>query len=89
MANDLTGPVWKIDTVGVLAAKLVHVRGIRWVSKSATAGDDVEIKDASGRVIWASVASGSNYVEADNALRAVYGFEVTVLDSGTLYLEVG
>lgn len=90
MANDLSGPVWRIDTpsASLLYDKLLLVKGIRWVSKAATAGDDVEIVDAAGRVIWRSVASGVNYVEADATVRHVYGLAVTVLDSGDLFVEI-
>ena len=90
MANDLTGSVWKIDTASatLLFEKLIGLKGIRWVSKGAVAGDDVEIQDAAGRIIWKSVASSSNYVEADVTTRHVYGVKVTVLDSGELFIEV-
>jgi len=90
MANDLTGPVWRIDTPSatLLYDKLIHIKGIRWVSKTAVAGDDVEIQDAAGRIIWKSIASGANYVEADAAIRHTYGIKVTTLGSGELYLEV-
>lgn len=90
MANDLTGPIWKIDTASatLLFEKLIGLKGIRWVSKSAVAGDDVEIQDSTGRVIWKSVASGSNYVEADVTTRHVYGVKVTILDSGELFIEI-
>ena len=91
MANDLTGPVWKVDTASatLLSDDLLHLKGIRWVSKSATAGDDAEVKDAAGHTIWKSVASGVNYVEADVTVRHIFGIQVPVLDSGELFLEVG
>ena len=88
MANDLTGPVWIIDTPATLYTKLILVKGIRWVSKAAVMGDDVEIKDGAGHVIWTSIATGPNYVEADSMLRIVEGLVVSVLDSGKLYLEL-
>ena len=90
MANDLTGPTWVIDTASatLLYAKLIHCRGIRWVSKSATSGDDVEIQDAEGHVVWKSVANAANYVEADTLTRSIYGLQVPVLDSGELFLEI-
>jgi hypothetical protein len=90
MANDLTGPVWRIDTPSatLIYDKLVHVKGIRWVSKGAVAGDDVEIHDGTDRIVWKSVAGGSNYVEADATVRHIYGVSIPVLDSGELYIEV-
>lgn len=89
MANNLTGPVWRIDSPSatLLYKDLIHIKGIRWISKSATAGDDVEIHDGQDRIIWQSVASGSNYVEADQTSRYIFGISVPILDSGTLYIE--
>jgi len=91
MANDLTGPVWKIDTAAstILSNNLLHLKGLRWVSKTASAGDDVEVQDAAGHTIWKSVASGVNYVEADVTVRHIFGIKVPVLDSGELFVEVG
>ena len=90
MANDLSGPVWRIDTPSatILYTGLISIKGIRWVSKSATAGDDVEIHDGTDRIIWKSVASGTNYVEADTTIRHIYTISIPILDSGELYIEV-
>lgn len=90
MANDLNGPVWTVDTASATAItrNTVRLSGVSWVSKSATAGDDVTITDLNGRNVWVSVASGSNYRERDAPMRVCAGLVVTVLDSGTLYLEV-
>lgn len=91
MANDLTGPIWKVDTASAtpLYSNICRVRGIRWVSKTAVAGDDAEIQDVNGKTIWASVASGANYVESDASSRLSNGLVVPVLDSGYLLLEMG
>ena len=90
MANSLIGPVWSVDTASATALTRLTVRlhGVRWVSKTATAGDDATIKDLNGNVIWKSVASGTNYREADSPRRVCSGLVVDELDSGTLYLEI-
>ena len=90
MANNITGQVWIIDTASASAlstTKIGVLYGVRWVSKTATAGDDVTIQDGEGRTLWISVASGSNYVEADLPNLPFVGLIVPVLDSGTLYLN--
>lgn len=89
MANDLTGPVWKIDTPSpnFLYIGLIHIRAIRWVSKTATVGDDVEIQDGEGRIVWKSVANSVIYVKADTVTRHIVSVKVPVLDSGELFIE--
>jgi multidrug efflux pump subunit AcrA (membrane-fusion protein) len=91
MANDFTGAPLIVTAASatLIYPNLIHIKGIRWVSAGAVAGHQVIIVDAAGRVVWESVASGSNYVEADATVRAWYGFAVTTLTSGTLYLEIG
>jgi len=49
----------------------LKVKSIRWVSKAAVAGDDIQLVEGSNHditaVIWESVAAGANYVESDAA----------------------
>lgn len=88
MANDLSGPVWKIDTAGTVTLAHVHIQHIRWVSPTAAAGHRCIIKDSSGRVIWEDVAAGANYVSADRIEISVPGgFVMDTLGSGILYIK--
>lgn len=89
MANTFLPNVWRLDTAGVITTEAVRIRGLRWVSKSATAGDDISLEDKSGEKVWESVATGSNYVEAQDFGvngQNFNGLELAVLDSGTLYV---
>lgn len=89
MANNITGTVWKIDTAGVITTAHIRLSHIRWVSKTASAGDGCIITDAAGRVLFEDYASGANYVSADRPEVSVPGgIIVTLLDSGTIYLAV-
>jgi hypothetical protein len=90
MANDLTKNPMVIDTAAatVLWSDPIKIKSIRWVSKSATAGDDIEIQDSNNQELWVSVASGANYSEEVIIERWWHeGFKVPTLDSGTLYIS--
>lgn len=63
---------------------------VRWVG-ATTAGHAATITNAAGHVVWTSVAAGANNVEIDTfvtprPLIAQGGLNVTVLNSGILYL---
>ena len=68
---------------------------IRWVSKTASAGDQVILKDVppggnTARVIEEFVASGADQDGVDEARPRAHesftGLQVTKFDSGTLYI---
>lgn len=92
MANDLTSQPMKLDTAGASAviATPIYPAKVRWVSKTATAGDEVLLKDAAGMVKWHSVAGGANYVEESHFLpdqeHAWVGLIPTTIGSGTVYI---
>ena len=75
-------------------ASPLRVKSLRWVSKSASGGDDIQLVESSlgtiTDVIWESVAAGSNYVESDSNGGHGYdfrnGLRIATIDSGTLYL---
>ena len=96
MANAYKENRFIIDTAGTTLLRgtlasgessILLIKGIRWVSKTASAGDQAIIQDADGIVYWESVASGSNYVESDLLERKWQkDFKVTTLTTGTLYI---
>lgn len=91
MANDFSGRVWIIDTPNAGFATQNHTRlaYIRWVAKTAIAGDEVVITDENDKEIWRAVASGANYSESDYPdVSLSKGFKVPTLASGKLYLIV-
>lgn len=92
MANDETSNPIFLDTASasILLTKRFEVLAIRWVSKSAGAGDDVQLQDKNGNVMWASVAAAANYVEEshwdlDEPL-VFNGLIPAIVDSGQVYL---
>jgi len=91
MANEFKHDTWKIDTAGAakVTAQFTKVRSIRWVSVSASAGEQCIIQDGDSFTLWESVANGSNY-ETEAFVERTWkgGFAVTTLGSGTLYITV-
>jgi hypothetical protein len=94
MANVLNSNPWSIDTVtagSLCPGQTVHLKTIRWIG-AGTAGDVAELQDDGGNVIWRSVASGPNFVEAElientvNLGRGVGGLRASVLTSGRLLI---
>ena len=95
MANNVAGYPWALDSTGsnvVLGQR--WIAKIRWVG-ATTAAHAATLSDGSGRVIWTSLASGSNYVETDtypgnkplySQGTATTGLTVTTLSSGVLYV---
>lgn len=90
MANQITGNPIILDTPGggILTIRRFSVYLVRWVAPAAVAGHQVRIYDSNGREKWASVANGTNYVEADHLQDREdwQGFDLQVLDTGRLFL---
>jgi hypothetical protein len=88
MANDLSGNPWKIDTAAVITTDPVRIHQCVWQEPSAS-GEDLTIVDNANRIIWdENSLSGGTGVSIEQDLHGlVYsGFNVTVIDSGTLYV---
>jgi len=88
MAKNTTGNPWVCDAVEVITTQHVRVHTFRWVSKTASAGDDLLVVDNNGDTILASVATGANYVEAHDIGARFCGINITAIDSGKLYIYV-
>lgn len=93
--------VTKNDTVIIMTAATdqlafpVHIKSIRWVAgASSVAGDSLILVESSigtiTDVLWATVAAGASYVEADSC--GGHGFDfrngvrINTISRGSLYL---
>ena len=97
MANIINQSPLILDTVANnIVTGTIFIAKIRWVG-GTTAGHAATITDSGGRVIWTSVAAGTNYVEIDTFpashflvcsgdVTAATGLCVTALQSGKLYV---
>jgi hypothetical protein len=87
MANDLTGPVWVLDTVATVSTNVLRIERIAW--KNATTLDHTaKVTDLDGKVIWEDFASGATYNTSEPIHREVLGLIVEALGSGKLYVSV-
>lgn len=85
--TQLTKPVVKMTEAGS-SHKIVGrfpYAFLHWVSKTATAGDDLLVVDADGHTVWEEVADGANYSKQFALKMKITDLEISVIDSGTLY----
>ena len=86
-----TTPVVKMAAQGdamsdVLADPIVDVNYLLWISKAATAGDDLLVSDGAGNEIWPDIADGANYTKLFVLKHPIKDLTVTTMDSGALYV---
>ena len=91
MANDLTTNPIFLDTASVGAIDQIrrYVKSVRWVSESASAGDNAQLKNGAGVIKWESVAAGANHVDADLIEDWWEGIDMDLLDTGNVYIYLG
>lgn len=87
MANDLTGPIWVLDTIGAVTTDEVRVERIAW-KNGTTAGHTAKVTDAAGGMVFEDFAAGATYVVSEPIYRALTGLTVEALDSGKLYVTL-
>lgn len=64
----------------------VYVNFLYWVSKGASAGDDLSITDSDDNVLWVDSADAANYSAVYPLKMKCNGVKVGTIDSGTLYV---
>lgn len=95
MAN-VIGPSnpWLIDTptlFSLSSGNFLRIKTIRW-EEATTAGHLCELVDDGSNIIWRSVCTGSNYVEAElmenrpATLGRIGGIRASALQSGRVFL---
>lgn len=85
MANVITGNPWKLDTPGVIANWMVHIKNLVWVN--ATDGATVVLVDNAGRDVLRATftaAGDNNFGE----FKWVEGLNLTTLTAGELLLII-
>lgn len=87
MANDLTGPVWKIDSTMTYNGP-VKIVNISW-NEAVTAGDQITLTEISGKPVLDSKAYAANYSQNFGFLGYHQNLKVTKIDSGIIYITVG
>jgi hypothetical protein len=90
VANDVTRSPFILDTAGVVFAATIKLRprSVRWVSPNSQAGNELILKDASGRVVFHSCAAGGGHLDVYMPEEIWKGLTVDQIDSGIVYLEL-
>ena len=89
MANNVTGPVWNLDTAGVVTTKPVTILG--FVYKPAANSNHIVVKDNSGNIIIDWLASNSIAANPQIGLtlpqaKTFQGLNVDTIDGGNLFV---
>ena len=87
MADDLTGPIWVVDTTGTKASGVLRIERIAW-KNATTLNHTCKIVDGSGKTVFEDFASGATYNTSEPIGREVTGLAVSTLDSGKLYISL-
>ena len=88
MANNINGNPWVIDTAAVIMTDPVHVKRMTW--QEPTAADDLTIVDNAGGTIWDenALAGGAGIAYDKEVGILANGFNLSVIDGGTLYVYI-
>lgn len=91
MANVIAQGVMILDTTGVVTSNQYLVTGFRYVSASASAGDECKIQDnaATPRTWFDSFATGADWEDAQTINTGgilMNGIKLATLTSGTAYV---
>lgn len=86
MANDKSDSPWILDTAAIITDAAVKVLRMEWVPNAT--GDDIQIEDRNGRINWIrkAVFTNESPVQVFEGPAVFKGFEVAVIDGGTLYV---
>ena len=89
MANNISGPVWRIDTLPFSYTGPVKMVNTTW-TEAATAGDQLVIQSQDSKTIIDDKAYATNY-DKNFGFLGWYptGIKVTTLTSGVVLISVG
>jgi len=89
MANDISGPVWRIDTLPFSYVGPVKIVNLSWTDQAA-AGDSLVVQSQTSKTIVDTKAYAANYPENFGFLGWYpTGIKVTTLTSGIVLISVG
>jgi len=89
MANNIQGPVWRIDTLPFVYHGPVKITNLWWTDQVA-AGDSLVINSITGVPIVDSKAYAANFVQNFGFLGWYpVGIQVLTLGSGVIHISVG
>jgi len=80
-------PIVRMSDLGDIFTAMVPINAIRWVSKAATAGDDLLVVDTDGDIILEAVADGLNFDREYLIGGRWENPEIATIDSGAIYIN--
>lgn len=81
------GGLYSMTAAADVIEATLFIDWIEWISKSATAGDDLLIEDGSGNTIQPGVADGANFHQIYPVKGVYTDITVDTIDSGTVYVK--
>ena len=86
--NNTTGNPWVLDTAASIKTTPVKILRMEWIPNAAA--DDLTIIDVSGNTIWDrdALTGGTPGIEIFNGPFRSNGFNLSVIDGGTLYVYI-
>ena len=88
MANDISGAVWRIDTLPFSYPYPVKIANVIW-SDAGAAGDSAVMQTVASKPILDQKAYAADYNWSSGFIGWVPSLKVTALDSGVLQIVVG
>ena len=89
MANDISGEVWRIDTLPFAYTGPVKIVNLSWL-EAGTAGDQFVMQTTAGKPIIDSKCYAANYPQVFGFLGMhATGIKITTLTSGVVQIVVG
>ena len=87
--TDHGGGLYEMDTAAdtIGATVSLYVEWIEWISKGATAGDDLAIEDGDGNTIQLGVADGANFHQIYPVKQIYKDITVDTIDSGSVFVK--
>lgn len=88
MANDITKNPWVLDTAADITAEKIVITKMVW--KPNAAANDLTVLDHEGGTKWdvdalAAAPAGNEFFDIAEPM-VFYGFNLSVIDGGTLYV---
>ncbi len=79
-------PYVKLSAAGDIYTGTIRILYARWVSETASAGDNLLVVDGDGDTVIDDVADGANYTQDYLLKSEITNLTITTMGSGALYL---
>ena len=92
MANDISGPVWRIDTIPFSYVGPVKIKNVIW-TEMTTPGDQFVMQSQASKTLIDTKAYAANYDQIFKDIEWIPtnppGIKITTLTSGVVLIAIG